>query len=815
MPSSLGSFPLKRSALSILSAVALVAVVDDARAWGFGKAQSSAVLGLPLDFSVALRLDPSEPAPECLSAEVSAGDIPVPRSAVYVSLEALPGGPAVRVRTTVAIDEPVVAVRLTAGCASSASRRFTLFADPPGHLASAALPQAEAVQAPTPPTAASPAPLPVPVPPVGSAAPPALPGPAPAVEQPRAASPAVAPGAWTAPGTGRGVQASRPRGPESAVPLANADGMAGQRGTARAARPKLQLDAPTVLMQAPGAALGAGPASALASAQEAASAARAAASAAGARAADMQKSIEALRQEAQANREALARLTQALADAQSSPSKGFWAALAALGGLCALLFVRLRRLQAPGGPAPWWTGGAAASIPGADQSNVNAAAERVTEVPLAPGSAGVSETTTLPTLQPAFATLPVAAAAQATVAQPSALPEPLRVADVDAAAGAPIEFTGAASAELPNVSIDELLDLQQQVEFFLVLGQEDAALKLLTEHLRLTRGDCPLPHLQLMDMYRRRADQVAFEAARARFQRQFGVAWPDWGQGPQVPHPLEDAPDLLLDIERVWHDPAQAMEVLEALLRAADRIDSLQPTVQSDLLFLFTLARDLHDQPAPAPIPVTGATAVSPAWAGATPPAAASLAPVQRSGEVDFDLDLDMQPGNEPDLDLPLDMALPASSAGLADFPHVGATVQPLQLVQPVQALPVIDLPLAGAEGSLSGPAAAVPAAISARAPSNEAALDLSLDEQWNPDVAPAKQGGVQPGPVLSLEFPDLELSGSARPPGAAAVAEVDLELSFDELEVAELPVPLSAGEERAASRFSLFSEEFGPSKKR
>ena len=815
MPSSLGSFPLKRSALSILSAVALVAVVDDARAWGFGKAQSSAVLGLPLDFSVALRLDPSEPAPECLSAEVSAGDIPVPRSAVYVSLEALPGGPAVRVRTTVAIDEPVVAVRLTAGCASSASRRFTLFADPPGHLASAALPQAEAVQAPTPPTAASPAPLPVPVPPVGSAAPPALPGPAPAVEQPRAASAAVAPGAWTAPGTGRGVQASRPRGPESAVPLANADGMAGQQGTARAARPKLQLDAPTVLMQAPGAALGAGPASALASAQEAASAARAAASAAGARAADMQKSIEALRQEAQANREAVARLTQALADAQGSAPKGLWAALAVLGGLCALLLVRIRRLQAPGGQAPWWTVGAATSIPGADQSNVNAAAERVTEVPLAPGSAGVSETTTLPTLQPAFATLPVAAAAQATVAQPSALPEPLRVADVDAAAGAPIELTGAASAELPGVSIDELLDLQQQVEFFLVLGQEDAALKLLVEHLRLTRGDCPLPHLQLMDMYRRRADQVAFEEARGRFQRQFGVAWPDWSQGPQAPHPLEDAPDLLLDIERVWHDPAQAMQVLEALLRAADRTDSLQPTVQSDLLFLFTLARDLHDQPAPAPIPVTGATAVSPAWAGATPPAAASLAPVQRSGEVDFDLDLDMQPGNEPDLDLPLDMALPASSAGLADFPHVGATVQPLQLVQPVQALPVIDLPLSGAEGSLSGPAAAVPAAISARAPFNEAALDLSLDEQWNPDVAPAKQGGVQPGPVLSLEFPDLELSGSARPPGAAAVAEVDLELSFDELEVAELPVPLSAGEERAASRFSLFSEEFGPSKKR
>lgn len=828
MPSPLGSFPLKRSALFILSAVALMVGMGDAQAWGFGRAQSSAVLGLPLDFSVALRLDPSEPAPECLSAEVSAGDIPVPRSAVYVSLEASPSGPAVRVRTTVAIDEPVVAVRLTAGCTSSASRRFTLFADPPGHLASAALPQAEAVQASTSPVATSPAPLPAPVPPAPPVAPLAPSAPTPAVEQPRAAAAVVAPaapaaasGASPGPGTGRGVQASRPRGPESAVPLASADSMAGQQGTARAARPKLQLDAPTVLMQAPGAAQGAGPANALASAQEAASAARAAVSAAEARAADMQKSIEALRQEAQANREAVARLTQALADAQGSPPKGLWAALAALGGLCALLFVRLRRVQGPGAPAPWWTGGAAASIPGADQLNGSTAAQRVTEVPQTRGSAGVSETTTLPTLQPAATTLPVAPAAQAAVAQPSALPEPLQVAGVDAVAGAPIEFTSAAAfAALPSVSIDELLDLQQQVEFFLVLGQEDAALKLLVEHLRVTRGDCPLPHLQLMDMYRRRADQVAFEEARGRFQRQFGVACPDWVQGPQVPHPLEDAPGLLLDIERVWHDPAQAMQVLEALLRAADRTDSLQPTVQSDLLFLFTLARDLHDQPAPAPAPVTGAAAVSPAWAAATPPAAASLSPVERSGEVDFDLDLDMPQGNEPDLDLPLDMALPASSAGLADFPRVGATVQPLQPVQPVQALPVIDLPLVGAEGSVSGTAAAAAAALSARAVSNEGVLDLTLDEPLHQDLAPAQPAVVKPalvqaGQALSLEFPDLELSGSARPHGAAAVTEVDLELSFDELDVAELPAPLSAGEERAASRFSLFSEEFGPAKKR
>jgi hypothetical protein len=242
-------------------------------------------------------------------------------------------------------------------------------------------------------------------------------------------------------------------------------------------------------------------------------------------------------------------------------------------------------------------------------------------------------------------------------------------------------------AELPCVSVDELLDLQQQVEFFLVLGQEEAALKLLAEHLRLTRGDFPLPHLQLMEMYQRRADSTAFEGARHRFQERFGMAWPDGSEGPLAPQHLEDAPDLLLDIERVWHDPAQAMAVLETLLRAADRIDSLNPTVQSDLLFLFTLARDLHDQPASvsglaaganaAPATATAAAPAAPAapaaLAAAALPAARPQTPAQAPQgvdigvDVDFDLDLSLQSDQPADLDLPLGV----STDSPADLPAV------------------------------------------------------------------------------------------------------------------------------------------------
>ena len=58
------------------------------------------------------------------------------------------------------------------------------------------------------------------------------------------------------------------------------------------------------------------------------------------------------------------------------------------------------------------------------------------------------------------------------------------------------------SAPIQGVSIEELLDLEQQVEFFTVLGQDDAALSLLVEHLRSTGGTHPLPYRKLMEINR-------------------------------------------------------------------------------------------------------------------------------------------------------------------------------------------------------------------------------------------------------------------------------------------------------------------------
>jgi hypothetical protein len=368
---------------------------------------------------------------------------------------------------------------------------------------------------------------------------------------------------------------------------------------------------------------------------------------------------------------------------------------------------------------------------------------------------------------------------------------------------------------LPTVSVEDLLDLQQQAEFFSDLGQDDAALKLLADHLTQTRGDYPLPYLQVMDICRRRSDKAGFERIRSRLQQRFGISWPGWHEQSQDQRRLEDCSDLLFEIELVWKDPAKAMGSLAGLLRAANRVDCLEPTVQSELLFLYTLARDLRDRPVRTPDPV---------------PVTASVAAASDALDIDFDLGMDQASASSAGLDLTLEFDLPTPStpAGLAAVSQgvqaaksesaVSGTTGLSNKALPAElrrALPDIDLPLS--DEGVRTPASALAAARHVTGgPSKEAAVDLKLDETWNPNPAVPPQGqepksGAQ---TLPLQFPDLDLPG-AEELAVAQGAAVDLDLTLDTPDLAALPPPLSVDEERAAGRSGLFSEEFNQVDKR
>ncbi|NUT16883.1 MAG: hypothetical protein HOQ33_20585, partial [Cupriavidus sp.] len=105
-----------------------------ASALTIGRPTGNAWIGKPLDLVIPLELDSSESGDSlCLEADVQQGDARIDDKRVTLSLEPGPSPdmPRVRLRTTRAIEEPVVTVRFTAGCATKSTRQYVLLADLP------------------------------------------------------------------------------------------------------------------------------------------------------------------------------------------------------------------------------------------------------------------------------------------------------------------------------------------------------------------------------------------------------------------------------------------------------------------------------------------------------------------------------------------------------------------------------------------------------------------------------------------------------------------------------------------------------------
>lgn len=150
-------------------------------------------------------------------------------------------------------------------------------------------------------------------------------------------------------------------------------------------------------------------------------------------------------------------------------------------------------------------------------------------------------------------------------------------------------------AENRAVSAEELIDLEQQAEFFVVLGQDDAAIDLLVSHLRDSGGASPLPYLKLLEIYRRQGDEAAYERTRQRFNQRFNAHAPGWDVPAGDGKALSDYPNVIGWIQHVWPKPLDAMAELESLLFRKDGGELFDLPAYRELLFLYALARDLLD----------------------------------------------------------------------------------------------------------------------------------------------------------------------------------------------------------------------------
>lgn len=610
----------------------LAMAISQAHAIGVGRPQTLSALGQPLLLVFPVSLASGETLnPDCVRAEVLAGDSRVAAGSVQLQLEGESEASvrAVRLRTLTAIDEPLVTVSLAVGCPTRLLREYTAFIDPPGAspAPAASVPSAALVRSYSPqmqaalsaadarPSAllASPAEAPM-----VSPAPPAAVAPASAAAS--SASAGTAPSSKARPERKTRKPAAKPPGAATVAP-------AGKATAEMAARPprggaRLQLEAPEAL-----AASAPQPVSAASAAASVAASGLPAADAQAQRLHGLEQNLHTLQAEQRAMLEQMRSLRGELERAREerhlNPLVYALVVLSVMLAALALYFRRGREQERRLHESTWWSEvkeSAREAMPGESvpPTAQSAAVELERTIPIADLRSGISvppAATSEPEPAPAPAPAPSPALEQdlAPAALRSPAPEAVPAPEPDLE---PISFTlvepepaptVAAAAREPSgghFNVEELIDLEQQVDFFLVLGQEEAALELLRSRIDGEAVDVPLPYLKALRLHQRAGRQDEFQQLARRYAQRFGAAAPDWAQDLEGSGGLLERPQMLALLQRRWADAAGCMALLQAMLVGhADNGSLPEPlehagvdlAVMADLLMLYGVARDLSE----------------------------------------------------------------------------------------------------------------------------------------------------------------------------------------------------------------------------
>jgi hypothetical protein len=557
---------------------------------GFGRSSHTTTLGQSLEMVIPITADSTEQLTnDCLSAEVLVGDTKLYPSAVRSRLDWL-GGSGVRVlrvSTSARIDEPVVTVTVAAGCPPRLTRQFVLFIDPPAADVdtAAAVPLVSfeiASVAPTGPTAAL-----SPVAEASVSAPSATADAESAAARRTQVQSAERPrGKRTRPAAPSAAAAS---GGDAVVLVGKPSGAKQARAVKHASRLQLEPDARPVPAVPDAASVPELMASAASAAEAAASEAEASAQRQREALASLQKQMEAIKAQAETANKSIAQMQSSLRESQESSN--WWllvasALAAAVVALSAWVGWLLRQGAAATKAGAWWSAES-------QRAALDEGRDRTSKIDSKPGplrtsfqdssqwgSAVVLSDTAVGVLTDFqssrdFAVEPQTRGGTGSITNSQGLPP-----EQDCS---------------PFLTADELIDLGQQAEFFVALGQDDSAIGLLERQLPRAGGGGPWPYLKLLEIHRRQEDRSAFDRVRDRFEARFGVSPADWRSPSIAGKSLDAYGDTVKRIESAWADPEEAMQLLETLMVRGDADSGVFDLAAiGDLESLYLLAKSLR-----------------------------------------------------------------------------------------------------------------------------------------------------------------------------------------------------------------------------
>lgn len=564
---------MKRGMAGILAGLALWMVSGATFGMGLASPVSRAILGDTLSVSVPVHLDAGEIlTPECVRADVLYGEDKLSASAVQVQLKERgsidrPRDPVVQVKSNRLINEPVVTLFISVGCQTQITRKMVLLVDPPDV---------------SPPTSAA-----VPVSPV--------------IEHRETAISMVQDPASKSSSLGRKAQsfslsgaAVTKRNRPAAKTRSSHHGRHSRESVVRRTHPvetaKLELDpvaadatvAPDLQMSA---GLQAVPTDDAASAELQ----------------SKRQAAAALWRAMNASPEELARDRQRLDEVEhklDTLGRDNARASEALSGLQA----RLAQQSSRGLLVPVLVGLVVlmlALMAWREWSLRQALARQSSWLnSRSPEDSGLNEPQTLPSHEP----LPSIADVLAQDDHVDVTNEPI-VAPAPAVPATPAPRR----AGLRNVSVEELIDLEQQAEFFLVLGQEDSAIEVLESYIGNTSAVSPMPFLKLLEIYRNLGMRADYERTRMNFNLQFNAHAPLWDADPSHGHALKDYPGVLERVQALWPYPDKALEVLErSLMRQDAESYTFDLPAYRELLLLYSVLRDLTEHESQGYVDVGG-----------------------------------------------------------------------------------------------------------------------------------------------------------------------------------------------------------------
>ena len=157
-----------------------------------------------------------------------------------------------------------------------------------------------------------------------------------------------------------------------------------------------------------------------------------------------------------------------------------------------------------------------------------------------------------------------------------------------------VDFQNSLSGAARAVRVEELLDIQQQADFFISLGQYDQAVATLRNHIADNVETSVLAYLDLLKIYHLQGRAKDYELVRHEFNELFNAEVPELAAFRQQTRGLEAYQSILSRISALWASPAVLDFIEQSLFRKPGQGSQvLDLEAYRELLMLYSVAKDL------------------------------------------------------------------------------------------------------------------------------------------------------------------------------------------------------------------------------